>query len=58
MQFEVYKDAAGEWRWRLKAANGEIGAFGESYKNKKDAIDIVKKIQTEAPRRAIKIETK
>ena len=26
MFFEVYKDAGGRWRWRLKAANGRIVA--------------------------------
>ena len=30
-KFEVYKDKKGEFRFRLKAANGEIIATGESY---------------------------
>lgn len=34
---EVYKDANGEWRFRLKAGNHEIIAEGESYKNRVDA---------------------
>ena len=46
MKFELYKDQASEWRWRLKAGNGEkIAASGEGYKNKADckhAIDLVK----------------
>ncbi len=46
MKFEIYKDAAGEWRWRLKAANGQIVATsGEGYHNKSDCrhgIDLVK----------------
>ena len=30
--FEVYRDSAGEWRWRRKAANGEVIAdSGEGY---------------------------
>lgn len=24
MEFELYMDSSGEYRWRLKAANGEI----------------------------------
>ncbi|HLM67659.1 MAG TPA: DUF1508 domain-containing protein [Longimicrobium sp.] len=37
MEYCTYKDAKGEWRWRLKAANGEIIAdSGEGYKNKSD----------------------
>ena len=31
--FEMYRDKAKEWRWRLKAANGRIVAeSGEGYK--------------------------
>ena len=33
-KFEVYKDKAGEFRFRLRAANGEIILTGESYKAK------------------------
>jgi uncharacterized protein YegP (UPF0339 family) len=33
----VYKDAAGEWRWRIRATNGEIiAASTEGYKTKDD----------------------
>jgi len=46
MEFQLYKDKAGEWRWRLLARNGEsIATSGEGYKNKADcrhAIDLVK----------------
>ena len=31
-KFEVYVDKAGEFRFRLKATNGQIIAVGESYK--------------------------
>lgn len=35
----LYKDAAGEWRWRRLAANNRIvGAATEGYKNKQDCI--------------------
>lgn len=34
----VYKDKAGEWRWRLKARNGKIVAdSGEGYASKRNA---------------------
>ncbi len=33
-KFEVYKDKAGEHRFRLKASNGEIILTGEGYKEK------------------------
>lgn len=33
-KFELYRDRAGEFRFRLKARNGEIIAFGEGYTTK------------------------
>ena len=46
MQYQIYKDVGGFWRWRLKASNGKIIAdSGEGYFNKSDclhAIDLVK----------------
>lgn len=33
-KFEIYKDKAGEHRFRLKASNGEIILTGEGYKEK------------------------
>lgn len=35
-KFEVYKDKAGKFRYRLKAGNGQIILTGEAY-NSKDA---------------------
>jgi uncharacterized protein YegP (UPF0339 family) len=38
MTFEIYKDKAGEYRWRLKTADGDILAVPEdAYKNQADA---------------------
>lgn len=34
----VYKDDAGGWRWRMRAANGEIVAGSESYTRRYDAL--------------------
>jgi uncharacterized protein YegP (UPF0339 family) len=36
-KFEVYEDKAGKFRFRLKAANGEIVAQGEAYESKAGA---------------------
>lgn len=37
---QVFRDRAGEWRWRIRAANGRVIAdSGESYHHKADAID-------------------
>ena len=35
--FEIYKDKAGKWRFRLKATNGQIVASGEAYESKSNA---------------------
>lgn len=47
MRFELYRDAAGEWRWRLRVQNGNIIAeSGEGYVARRDcehAIDLVKR---------------
>ena len=47
IKFELYKDKAMEFRWRLKAANGQIiGAASEGYKAERDAehaIELIKK---------------
>jgi uncharacterized protein YegP (UPF0339 family) len=45
-KFEVYKDKAGEFRFRFKAPNGEIMFGSEGYKAKasaKSAIESIKK---------------
>jgi uncharacterized protein len=46
-EFEIIKDSAGEFRWRLRASgnNEPIADSGEGYKNKDDCkhgIDLVK----------------
>ena len=41
MYFEIYQDASYQWRWRLKAANHEIIASGESYRDKRNCIHAV-----------------
>lgn len=45
-RYELYKDASGEWRWRFRAANGEIVAdSAEGYVNKDDAINGISIVQ-------------
>jgi uncharacterized protein YegP (UPF0339 family) len=47
--FEVYQDAAGEYRWRLVARNGEIIAdSGEGYATRSNARTAVETVQTTA----------
>jgi uncharacterized protein len=46
LKFEIYKDAKGEFRWRITAGNNRIIAdSGEGYKNKEDCrhgIELIK----------------
>ena len=55
-KFEVYADKRGEFRFRLKAANGEIIATGESYKAKASCKNGIASIVKNAPDAAIVIE--
>lgn len=48
-KFEVYKDKAGEYRFRLKATNGEIIATGEGYKAKAGCMNGIESIRKNAP---------
>ena len=47
-KFEVYTDKAGEFRFRLKAANGQIIATGEGYKAKKSCLNGIESIRKNA----------
>jgi uncharacterized protein YegP (UPF0339 family) len=50
-KFELYKDAAGKFRFRLKAGNGEIVATGEAYESKANllkGVDAVKRAAADA----------
>ncbi len=48
-KYEVYNDKAGEVRFRLKAANGQIIATGESYKSKASCLKGIASIKNNAP---------
>jgi hypothetical protein len=46
MKFEVYKDRRGEFRWRLKHANGNILATSsEGYKSKDSAMRCIENVR-------------
>ncbi len=48
-KFEIYKDAAGEFRFRLKAKNGEIIAVSEGYKAKASCKNGIRSVKNNAP---------
>ncbi len=46
LKFETYTDAKGEYRWRLRAANGQvIATSGQGYKDKRDRLNAVERIK-------------
>ena len=48
--FELYEDAAEEWRWRLRHRNGNIIAdSGEGYSSRSAAEDAVDSVKRNAP---------
>ena len=47
-KFEVYTDKAGEFRFRLKAKNGEIIATGEGYKAKASCMNGIESVKKNA----------
>lgn len=48
-KFEVYHDKAGEFRFRLKATNGQIIAIGEGYKAIAGCMNGVESVKKNAP---------
>lgn len=48
-KFEVYTDKGGEFRFRLKARNGQIIATSEGYKTKKSCLNGIASVGKNAP---------
>ena len=48
-KFEMYLDKAGEYRFRLKARNGEIIATSEGYKAKAGCLNGIDSVKRNAP---------
>ena len=55
-KFEVYMDKAGEYRYRLKATNGQIIAVGEGYKALSSCLNGIESIKKNAPDAEIVME--
>lgn len=52
-KFEMYTDKAGEYRFRLKARNGEIIATSEGYKAKSSCLNGIESVRKNAPEATI-----
>ena len=48
-KFELYKDAAGQFRFRLRAKNGETIAVSEGYKAKASCKNGIESVRKNAP---------
>jgi len=48
-KFELYTDKAGEFRFRLKAANGQVILASEGYKQKASANNGIESVRKNAP---------
>lgn len=55
-KYEMYRDKAGFFRFRLKARNGEIIAVSESYTAKTGCINGIESVQKNAPEAMIQEE--
>ena len=53
-KFELYQDAKGEYRWRLKSGNGQVIANGgEGYTSKAAALNGIQAVQRDAAGAAV-----
>ena len=52
-KFEMYTDKAGEFRFRLKARNGEVIAVSEGYVTKANCINGIESVIKNAPDAAV-----
>lgn len=48
-KFEVYQDSKKEYRFRLKAGNGEVIATSEGYKSKDSFLKGIESVKKNAP---------
>ena len=48
-KFELYTDRRDEYRFRLKAGNGEVIAVSEGYKSKRGALGGIESVRKNAP---------
>ncbi|NMC59193.1 MAG: YegP family protein [Candidatus Methanofastidiosa archaeon] len=54
-KFEVYKDKSGEYRFRLKAGNGQVIATSEGYKTKTSCMNGIESLKKNAAAQIVEI---
>ncbi len=55
-KFEIYLDKAGEFRFRLKATNGQIIAVSEDYKAKDSCVNGIESVKKNVDSPIVKVE--
>ena len=53
--FEVSVDKAGKYRFKLKAANGEVIAVSEAYTAKDSCMSGIESVKKNAPKASVKV---
>jgi len=56
-KFEIYKDKSGEFRFRLKASNGQVVASGQGYDSKAGVLKGVEAVKRAADGAALVDQT-
>ena len=56
-KFEIYKDTAGKYRFRLVAANNEIIATSEAYESKDGCRNGIESVKKSAPKAGVSDRT-
>ncbi|MGC3955220.1 MAG: YegP family protein [Propionicimonas sp.] len=51
--FELWVDKAGEYRFNLKAGNGQVIATSQGYASKANALNGIESVKTNAPGAAV-----
>ena len=47
--FELWVDKGGDWRFNLKASNGQVIATSQGYASKANAVAGIESVKTNAP---------
>ena len=56
-KFELYVDKGGEYRFTLKASNGEVIASSEGYKSKASAVNGIESVKKNAADAVVEDQT-
>ncbi|WP_298866532.1 YegP family protein [Microbacterium sp.] len=55
-KYELYQDKGGDWRFRLKAGNGEVIATGQGYSSKSGALNGIDSVRRNADSDVVEVE--